>query len=100
MPICCRLAGFYLFYVLEIAAVRKTNGKIEALGFAIEMFIVRVRVDSAENCVSRFAFPAAGARDSAYLKHVAGRGAFLNAGRVTGNYWKRRLVYAAGLAVS
>ena len=100
MPICCRLAGFYLFYVLEIAAVRKTNGKIEALGFAIEMFIVRVRVDSAENCVSRFAFPAAGARDGAYLKHVASRGSFLNAGRVTGNYWKRRLVYAAGLAVS
>ena len=91
MPICCRLAGFYLFYVLEIAAVRKTNWKIEALGFAIEMLIVCIRINSEENCVSRFAFPAAGARDSAYPKHVAGRGAFLNAGRVTGNYWKRFL---------
>lgn len=91
MPICCRLAGFYLFYVLEIAAVRKTNWKIEALGFAIEMFIVRVRVDPAENCISRFAFPAAGARDGAYPKHVASRGAFLNAERVAGNYWKRFL---------
>ena len=78
MPVCRRLAGFYLFFVLKIAAVRKTNGKIEALGFAIEMLIVCIRVDSAENCISRFAFPAAGARDSAYLTHVAGRGALLS----------------------
>ena len=84
----CRLAGFYLFFVFKIAAVGKTDAEIEALGFAIKMLIVRIRVDSAENCVSRFAFPAVGARDGAYPKHVAGRGAFLNAGRVAGNYWK------------
>ena len=87
----CRLAGFYLFFVLKIAAVGKTDGKIEPLGIAMEMLIVCIRVDTAENCVSRFAFPAVGARDGAYPKHVAGRGAFLNAGRVAGNYWKRFL---------
>jgi hypothetical protein len=71
MPTCRRLASFHLLSILKIAAVGKANGEMKPFCLSIEMLIVRFRVDTAENCILRFAFPAAGARDSAYSENIA-----------------------------
>ena len=56
MPTCRRLASFHLLSILKIAAVGKANGEMKPFCLSIEMLLVRFRVDTAENCILRFAF--------------------------------------------
>ena len=53
-----RLACLNLLGVLEVAAVRKADRQVKALGLPVEMLVVGVRIDPAEDRVLRLALAA------------------------------------------
>lgn len=65
--------------VLEVAAIGKTNREIEPFGLAIEVLVVGIWVNAAENGVLRFALPAVRTEFRADGEHVARARAFLKA---------------------
>ena len=96
----CGYAGLHLLGVLKVAAVRKADRQVQALRLAVKVFVVRVRVDAAEDRVLRLYLPAIWPRLRADVDHVASPRALRKAGGAARDDWQRRLVYAARLAVS
>ena len=91
--------GRDLRLVLKVAAVGKADRKIEPFGLEVEMLVVGVRVDSAEDRVLRFALAAIRTRLRANREYVTRARALLKARRMARDDRKRRFVYTSCLAV-